>query len=1756
MLGRNRGAIGILAIAIVLILPVIAVVDLSKSILWTPDATFESTFDLMYASLGMVFSTQTVDSRGSMGPYTSLELDSNEFAHISYYDETNGDLRYVRWTGTGWLITIVDSAGDVGLYTSLALDKFNRPHISYYDETNGDLRYAYYDGNTFQLSTVDNLRNTGLYTSLVLDSNDTPHISYYEKDSGGLKFAVLNGTEWENQYLDNVGDVGLYTSIGLDPDEDPTISYYDKTHGDLKLIWYNGTAWEAPRVIDAGGNVGLYTSLALGSDGVSHISYFDKTNGDLKFAMVRQWFKNIITIDTSGVRGMYTSLVLDSGGLAHISYYDKTLGNLRYAFGMGFDWQSMDAHSDGDTGYYTSIEVNSDDRPRFSFAGPSFSGSTDPAVGMDCDRGDSCSYVHMVWVETYESARNIYQRVYYQRSDDKGETWDMDIRPISGAWRHFAGYPNLLRSGPPVISVVGKTVHVIWAHEFSAGSSTRGGMFYQRSDDNGDTWLASEVRADDAPSSGPSSGFPEAVSMYADEDYVNVVWQSNLKIYSTRSLVSEADTPEGWDKDFGEYGSVAADVNGRVFITSFDDSSGDLLISASGGGGDFDTEIIDRIGTVGQHTSIVLGTGTYPYPGVAYYDVTNGNLKFAEWNGTHWMISTVDSTGDVGLYASLRMDSNDLAHIAYYDQTKGELRYARWDGASWLLETVDDFGDVGQYASLDLDHDDRPSISYYNDTGKELKFASWNGTAWNIEVVDGSADVGKYSSLAVDSEHHPHISYYDETNQHVMYAFHNGVAWDIALPDNSDQVGEHTSIALDPSDVPVISYYDKGETRLKLTRKFPLGWTPEVLDNAGDVGKYTSIATDIYNEVHISYYDETNQRLKFYSTSLGWRRQTVQRDEMLSYPLYGVARNKYRTAHSPDIDGEDGRVHVVYLETKSPRGDLKFARWNGTQWRTETVDDDGMVGMHTSLVIDSNDLPHICYFDESNTQLKYTHWNGAEWLIEIVDQGMDVGRECSIALDSKEQPHMTYMDVWNGPLKYAKKIGGVWDIGIVGDIAPAAGWYNSLAIDSNDYPHVVYFSWANFAVKYTYYDGERWRFSHVDSKGWQQNSLVLDSNDRPHMAYIDRSELAAKYTYWDGSTWVKQIVDDSSPYVGTHANLALTKDDKPVMSYYDETRGDLRFARPEYPASNTAKVDHVHRVGMYNSLALDDYGIAHMSYYDSEAGALRYAKWVPGGFSVETVDATGDVGLYTSIKLDSRGYPRISYYDESGGSGLFYTEGSVDGNEAWTEEVQLNERVKRSLGSPKIDVEKKTVHVVWDEFNLYSRVSNIFYKKSNDDGTAWPYPDTAINDDTTQGQIFSINPRIQVSGATIEVAWERSETVGMGLFNVELLYDINRANGDPSGWGSDSKVSPNPPIFPRLTRFQAHRASMRTVGNDMHMVWIFWGGITVQKIEYFGISDDLSKVGEMTGGRKGAASVFAIDPLTLRNEIIVVGGENQSGFSDRVTKVDPTTGAEQDYCNLPMGLAYSSVVWDGKDSVFVFGGLSSTGAEAGILRVDLSTTVPGDKCTDTGITLTSGRYGTSAVYHESTDTAYVFGGTDGAGMYLEEIVKWPRLGAPVSYGVLPSERAFTSAVWDYTRNKAFVFGGLSSTGYLDEIVEFRDVGVPDVAVLSNAKLPTPRSATSAAYDGTYTYIIGGRSNTGSISEIVRFNPRGDWTAGVILVCPELPQGLDNSSASMPASARSHIGGIFVVGGENETAIVSEVWRYIPAYDGHIESVKR
>ena len=89
-----------------------------------------------------------MDSGGNLGKATSIALDSTDNPHISYYDEyPRGILNYIRYDGSVWLppqtVDGITGNDDVGNYCFLALDSDNNPHISYYDDTNGDLKHAH-----------------------------------------------------------------------------------------------------------------------------------------------------------------------------------------------------------------------------------------------------------------------------------------------------------------------------------------------------------------------------------------------------------------------------------------------------------------------------------------------------------------------------------------------------------------------------------------------------------------------------------------------------------------------------------------------------------------------------------------------------------------------------------------------------------------------------------------------------------------------------------------------------------------------------------------------------------------------------------------------------------------------------------------------------------------------------------------------------------------------------------------------------------------------------------------------------------------------------------------------------------------------------------------------------------------------------------------------------------------------------------------------------------------------------------------------------------------------------------------------------------------------------------------------------------------------------------------------------------------------------------------------------------------------------
>ena len=292
-----------------------------------------------------------------IGWYTSLDIDSKNNPHISYYHYTDGDLKYAFYNGASWIKEIVDSEGDVGRYTSIAIDQSDNIHISYYDKTNGDLKYAFKQDDTWAITKIDTKGNVGLFNCIALDQNNKPHISYVDYDNYFLKYAYWNGNSWVVEKVDENAGLGEYfsdtTSIVIDSSNNPHISYCSRENFDLKYAYFDGVSWNK-KIIDSTGDVGQYSSIKLDSLGNPHIAYGSWTDFNLKYASLKNNNWDIETVDSQGDVRKWISLVLVNDN-PKITYYDYTDGDLKIAI---FDesWDISPIDSKGAVGLFNSFK--------------------------------------------------------------------------------------------------------------------------------------------------------------------------------------------------------------------------------------------------------------------------------------------------------------------------------------------------------------------------------------------------------------------------------------------------------------------------------------------------------------------------------------------------------------------------------------------------------------------------------------------------------------------------------------------------------------------------------------------------------------------------------------------------------------------------------------------------------------------------------------------------------------------------------------------------------------------------------------------------------------------------------------------------------------------------------------------------------------------------------------------------------------------------------------------------------------------------------------------------------------------------------------------------------------------------------------------------------------------------------------------------------------------------------------------------------
>ena len=371
------------------------------------------------------------------------------------------------------------------------------------------------------------------------------------------------------------------------------------------------------------------------------------------------------------------------------------------------------------------------------------------------------------------------------------------------------------------------------------------------------------------------------------------------------------------------------------------------------------------------------------------------------------------------------------------------------------------------------------------------------------------------------------------------------------VPQESDDT---TSLETAPTQVPTSTPTPSAQSNGEATATPGTGFT-WVIDTVDDNGAKPSLAVDGDGVPHIAYLLEAMPGFVKHAVLGGadWDITTVS----TGY-LYGPLDIQLSKQGVPQIswhshDEEDAAYGVLV----------------DGQWQVQFIKHPGHDGWDNNLAIDSAGRPHISSIDPvqfgGQSGVEYATFDGSSWTVEEVGSGpIPYEFGTFLALDSQEKPHVVWFDSGDEDLKYALKDGGSWQIYTV-DSQGDVGRFPSLVIDSQDNPAISYFESTGGStgyVKVARWDGSQWDIQRVDKLedvalghfgARKISSLVLDADDNPIVAYSD--EKAVKLAILDGSQWVTDTIKtaDGDP-LGQQVSMAIDGNGLLHLTFADVTR--------------------------------------------------------------------------------------------------------------------------------------------------------------------------------------------------------------------------------------------------------------------------------------------------------------------------------------------------------------------------------------------------------------------------------------------------------------------------------------------------------------------------------------------------------------------------------------------------------------------------
>ena len=160
---------------------------------------------------------------GDSSQYTALEVDASGDIHLAYYDSVDLDLEYAWKSSGSWTYYSIDTTGDVGTYIDMSMAPgATVSHICYIDATNGKIKYVSGSGTGWIMETIaSQAPDYGFgHIAIAAGSGESVYIAYFDNTNHGLQLASFTGGIWAGELIDGPYSGYVYAGIGPDMDLD------------------------------------------------------------------------------------------------------------------------------------------------------------------------------------------------------------------------------------------------------------------------------------------------------------------------------------------------------------------------------------------------------------------------------------------------------------------------------------------------------------------------------------------------------------------------------------------------------------------------------------------------------------------------------------------------------------------------------------------------------------------------------------------------------------------------------------------------------------------------------------------------------------------------------------------------------------------------------------------------------------------------------------------------------------------------------------------------------------------------------------------------------------------------------------------------------------------------------------------------------------------------------------------------------------------------------------------------------------------------------------------------------------------------------------------------------------------------------------------------------------------------------------------------------------------------------------------------